>query len=30
MGVGEIQEKYGIAKENAERQVEAWTKDLKD
>lgn len=27
--VGKVQEKYGIAKENAERQVEAWTKAIK-
>lgn len=26
--VGKIQERYGIAKDEAERQVEAWTKRL--
>lgn len=29
MLVGKIQEKYGIAKELAERQVEAWSKAMK-
>lgn len=29
MLIGKIQEKYGIARENAERQVEAWSKAIK-